>query len=434
MANVIKALQIHLAACALGAIALLGAVSSWAQSDEQPLDRIVAIVDEDVVLASELRARTQQALQAIRSNDQEAPPMEALQREILDRLILESLQLQMAERAGVRISDAQLNEAMGRIAEQNGVSLEQFAQSLDQQGMSYAAAREQVRREMLLQRVQQGNVSQRIQITDQEIDNFLDSAEGRTMTAPEFRVLHALLPVSEDADSGRVTEAQVQAQRLRTRLRLGESFSEVIDSAGDEVRGGDLGWRKAGDLPSLLADVVPDLEVGETADVIRSPAGFHLVKLQNARGRGEVVDQTRARHILLNPSAIRTEEQTRELAAELRQRALDGEDFGDLAREYSEDIGSAMEGGALGWTNPGQLVPAFQNAMENTSVGAISEPFKTPYGWHIVQVQERRKQDVTNELRRNIARNHLHQRKYEEELEAWLQKIRDEAYVDIKFR
>lgn len=417
------------------ATALLTATGLVSAQAEQPLDRIIAIVDDDVVLASELRERVAQVLDAIRANGQEEPPIESLQREVLDRLIVENLQLQMADRAGVRISDDQLNDSMERIAAQNQLSLQQFAEALEEQGLSYADARAQIRREMTLQRVQQGNVSQRTQVSDQEIDSFLNSADGRAMTAPEYRVLHALLPVSDSASADEVERVRALAEQVRDAIRSGTDFPAALSKVDHpRPQGGDLGWRKASELPSLLTDVVPKLDSGEVAEVIRSASGFHLVQLIATRGQGETVEQTRARHILLKASAIRTEEETRQLAAELRARALAGDDFAAMAREYSEDIGSAREGGELGWTTPGQLVPAFQAAMDDTAVGAISEPFKSSYGWHIVLVEDRRQRDVTDDLRRNMAYQYLHQRKYDEELEAWLQKIRDEAYVDIKFQ
>lgn len=399
----------------------------------QMLDRVIAIVDEDVILASELRDAVQRAENNAKASGRKLPPEDELRRKVFDQLVLESLQLQLAHRAGVRISDAELNDAMERIASQNHMSLEEFSKALTKDGLTYAQAREQLRREMLIQRVQQGSVSERVQITDQEIENFLNSAEGRALTSPQYHVLHALITVPGDADADTVEKANQFAAQLVDRLRAGEDFKKVIATKGPEpLQGTDIGWRSADDLPSLLAGVVPKMKVGEVADPIRSEGGIHLVKLAEVRGKGEVIQQTRARHILLKPSAIRNDEQTRQLAANLRQRALSGTDFGELARQYSEDIGSAMEGGELGWTSPGQLVPAFQKAMDETPVGAISEPFKSRYGWHIVQVEERRKQDVTDELRHNMARNYLHQRKYQEELDAWLQKIRDEAYVDIK--
>jgi peptidyl-prolyl cis-trans isomerase SurA len=386
-----------------------------------------------VILASELQEAVQRAQANAKGSGRELPPMEEFRRKVFEQLVVESLQLQMANRAGVRIADAELNEAMERIAEQNGMSLDQFSQALTKDGLTYAQAREQLRKEMLLQRVQQGNVSERVQITDQEIDNFLGSAEGRAATAPQYHVIHALIPVPKEADSAAVERTKQFAEQLASRLRAGDSLEKITAIQGPAaVQGSDIGWRSADNLPSLLADVVPNLKAGQVAEPLRSPSGFHLVKLVDVRGKGEVIQQTRARHILLKPSAIRSEEQTRQLAAELRQRALKGSDFSELARQYSEDIGSAMEGGELGWTSPGQLVGAFQKAMDTTAVGTISEPFQSRYGWHIVMVEERRQQDVTDDIRRNMARNYLHQRKYQEELDAWLQKIRDEAYVDIK--
>jgi peptidyl-prolyl cis-trans isomerase SurA len=432
--------------CALLAAPLLraqdAAPPATAQPQPQPaagtgqpqlLDRVIAIVDDDVILASELQNAVQRAEINAKSSGRELPPQDELRRKLFEQLVLESLQLQMANRAGVRVSDAELNDAMERIAAQNHMTLEQFSQALTKDGLTYAEAREQLRKEMLLQHVQQGSVSERVQITDQEIENFLASAEGRAMTAPQYHVLHALITLPSDADAATVEKIRHFAEQLAARLRAGEDFKTVIATPGPAtVQGSDIGWRSGDDLPSLLTDVVPKLAVNQVAEPIRSPGGFHLVELAGVRGKGEVIQQTRARHILHKPSAIRSALQTNQLAAELRQRALSGTDFGDLARQYSEDIGSAMEGGELGWTSPGQLVPAFQKAMDSTAIGAISEPFKSRYGWHIVKVEERRRQDVTDELRHNMARNFLHQRKFQEELDAWLQKIRDEAYVDIK--
>ena len=415
---------------------LTAPVTLWAQSADsqggaqlQTLDRVVAIVDDDVILVSELQSAISRAEANARRAKRELPPAEQFRRYIFDQLVLESLQLQIARRAGVRISDSELNESMERIAQQNNMTLEQFSQALSRDGVPYAQAREQLRREMLIQRVQQGSVNEHVQITDQEIDNFLGSAEGQALTAPQFRVQHALIPVSGgDADAARRF-----AEQLADRLRAGEDFARVVATQGPmPIQRNDLGWRTKDDLPSLFTDIVPALGAGQVAEPLRSPAGYHLIKVAEVRGKGEVIQQTKARHILLKPSAIRSDEQCQQLAAQLRQRALSGTDFAELAHQYSEDIGSAMEGGELGWTSPGQLVTAFQRAMDNTQPGQISEPFKSRYGWHIVQVEQRRQQDVTNEMRRNLARNHLHEKKYQEELDAWLRKIRDEAFVDIK--
>lgn len=401
-----------------------------AATTTQTMDRVVAIVDDDVILFSELQVAVQRATANLRRSGRDVPAPEILRRQVFDQLVLESLQLQMADRAGARVSDAELNDAMERVARGNDMTLEQFSQSLSSDGVTYAQARERVRREMLLQRVQQGNVNQRVQVTDQEIENFLDSAQGQTLTSPQFHIKHALVPLPADADSAARATARQKANELLARLNRGENFDRVIAGRND-IQGGDLGWRRNEDMPSLLAPAVAGLREGQASD-LESPSGVHVIQLVEIRGKGEVIQQTKARHILLKASAIRTEEQTQQLANELRNKIVAGASFADLARQYSEDIGSAMEGGELGWTSPGQLVDAFQTAMDNTPKGGLSQPFRSRYGWHVLQVEDRRQQDVTDEMRHTLARNYLHQRKFQEELDTWLRKIRDEAYVDIK--
>ena len=397
---------------------------------QQTLDRVIAIVDDDVILASELQSAVARATANIKRAKREAPPADVLRRQVFDQLVLDSLQLQIARRAGVRIPDSELNDQLEQIARQNNMTLEQFSQSLSKEGVPYNELREQLRREMLVRRVQQGSVSERVQITDQEVENFLNSAEGRQATAPQYHVQHALLPIGEGDNPAAV---QRFAEQLTEQLRAGEDFSRLASAQGPvKVQSSDLGWHNSEDLPSLVADATTNLKSGQVADPVRSPSGYHIIKLAEVRGKGEVIEQTKARHILLKPSAIRSSEQCKQLAMELRQRLLSGGDFAALARQHSEDIGSAMEGGELGWTNPGQLVSAFQRAMDTTKIGEISEPFQTRYGWHIVRVEDRRKQDVTEDIRRNVARNYLHEKKYQEELDNWLRKIRDGAFVDIK--
>lgn len=409
-------------------------LSTLAHGATELIDQVVAIVDDDVVMASELRERVAAVTQNLKARDVQMPAEDILIRETLDRLILESIQLQKGTRVGVRISDAQLNAAIQRIAGQNGMNLEQFRQALEGEGQSYAAMRDQVRREMIIQRVQGGNVSQRIQITEQEVDNFINTQEGQKLTQPEFFIQHALLAVSPSASDSDVAAARKHVEKLLQRIRAGEEFGKVVkDSAAPyALTGGDLGWRNLDDLPSLFSDVAPSLPEGETADPIRSDSGFHLVHMLKARGGEKIVAQTKARHILVKPSEIMSIDQAEELVISLKARALEGEDFTDLAREYSEDIGSAQEGGDLGWTMPGQMVPAFEAAMARTGDGEISDPVSTQFGWHIIQVESRRNEDMTNEASRNKATEHLHNRKYQEELDAWLQQIRDEAFVDIK--
>ena len=398
------------------------------------IDQVVAIVDDDIIMASELRERVAGITENLESRGVELPPEDTLIRETLDRLILESIQLQKGEHAGVRISDAQLTAAVQRIAAQNRMTLDQFRMALEQQGQSYAAMREQVHREMIIQRVQGGNVNQRIEISEQEVDNFLANEEGQKLTQPEYHIVHALLAVSPDASDAEVAAAQAYVDKVVKRIRDGESFSKAASSSTGQYTfsGGDLGWRKLDDLPSLFSDVAPGLPAGETADPIRSDSGFHLVYMAEKRGGAQMVAQTEVRHILIKSSEIMTDEQARQLTVDLKNRAENGEDFGDLAREYSEDIGSAQEGGELGWTSPGQMVPEFEKAMNDLAIDQISVPVHTQFGWHILQVEGRRENDMTNEASRAKAMDYLHNRKYQEELDVWLRQIRDEAFVDIK--
>ncbi len=398
------------------------------------VDQVVAIVDDDIIMASELRERIEALKESLNSRGMELPPEDTLIRETLDRLILESIQLQKGLRVGVRISDAQLNAAIQNIAAQNRMSQEDFIAALEQQGQSYPLMREQVRREMIIQRVQGGNVNQRIQITPKEVDNFLATEDGKKLTQSEYHLIHGLLAVAPDASPAEEAAARAHVEQVLKKIRGGQAFEDVLRASSGKYRfsGGDLGWRKAEDLPSLFSDIAPTLPKGATSDPIRSPSGFHIIYMQDLRGGEQIVAQTEVRHILVKPSEILTDEQAQELVASLRARAEAGEDFSELAREFSEDIGSAQEGGELGWTSPGQMVPEFQTAMDATAVGEISEPVRTQFGWHILLVEGRREQDMTSEAVRQKAADFLHNRKYQEELDAWLQQIRDEAFVDIK--
>ncbi|MEM1402835.1 MAG: peptidylprolyl isomerase [Pseudomonadota bacterium] len=408
--------------------------AGYAYGATEMLDQVVAIVDDDVIMASELRSRLAVVTEAMESQGAEMPAEDLLIRETLDRLILESIQTQMGTRFGVRISDAQLDAAMARLASQNRLTPEQFAALLEQEGRSYASIRENIRRELVIQRVQTGSVNQQIQITDQEIENYLSTEEGQKLVQPEYRIVHALLPVSSDMSTSLVEEYRSYCEGLVARIHAGEAFDQVVSESSGEYTftGGDLGWRKLDDVPSIFQDVAQTLGPGETADLFQSPSGFHIVNMNDRRGAELSIDQTKVRHILVKPSEILTDEQARDRIVEIKARVADGEDFAALAREYSEDIGSAAEGGDLGWTVAGQMVPEFENMMASTPTGELSEPVRSEFGWHVIEVLDRREKDITEEMRRAQIEDHLHGRKYQEELDAWLRKIRDEAFVDIK--
>ncbi len=403
----------------------------------QLLDKVAVIVEDDIIMESELQMRIAAVTSNIQKQQAELPDADELRHQVLERMIVESLQLQMGDRAGVRISDAALNDAVENIARSNGMTLEQFRAALEAEGSSYVDMRENIRQEMILKRVQQGNVNNRVQITESEVDNFLNSEEGRIMTSPSYRVGHFMIVAEEDMSSSQRAAAAEAAAALVAELRSGRAFEDLLQSnqyQGFAAQGGDLGWRKKEDLPSIFTEVVPKLTVGDVADPVEAGSGWHIVKLLQQRGgEARMVDQTLVRHILIKPSEILTVEQARAKIAGLREQVINGEaDFEDLAKQHSEDIGSASEGGDLGWTNPGQMVPEFEQVMLGTEQGEISQPFQSQYGWHILRVDDRRTEDVSDRIVKNQASQYIYQRKFEEELEAWLQKIRDEAYVDIK--
>ncbi len=405
---------------------------SVASSQIEVLDQIVAIVDDDIILTSELQERVQGVRSTMESRGVEVPSDDVLIRETLDRLILDSIQLQLANRYGVRIPDQQLDEAMTRLAQQNNLTLEQFRSALEQSGQSYAAAREGLRDDLAIQRVQQGNVMRNINISEQEIDNFLTTEEGEAMTQPEYRVVQALLAINRGDDEAEVAAKDAYINEVLGNIQSGQPFEQSVSGTEPYAfTGGDLGWRNLGDIPSMFVDVVPTLAVGEVTKV-RSSSGFHLVYLADANGGEQLVRQTDVRHILVKPTEVLNEQAAEDLAIELRARAEAGEEFGELARQYSDDIGSAAEGGELGWTNPGQMVPEFEATMAGTAEGSISQPFRSEFGWHILEVKGRRDKDFSGEIRRNQVAGYIREQKYQEELDAWLRKIREEAFVDIK--
>ena len=404
--------------------------AAWAQV--QVLDQVVAIVDDDIILASELQERVAGVRSTMESRGVEMPDDETLVRETLDRLILDSIQMQLANRYGVRIPDAQLDEAMTRLARQNGLTLEQFRVAVEQSGQNYGATRESLRKDLAIQRVQQGNVMRNINISEQEIDNFLATEEGEAMTQPEYRVIQALLATRRGEDAASVEAKETFIDATLANIQGGTDFETAVSGVEPYAfTGGDLGWRKLGDIPSMFAEVVPTMTIGDVAKV-RSSSGFHLVYLADAVGGERLVKQTDVRHILIKPTEVLDEAAAEALAGQLMERIKGGEDFGALARQYSDDIGSAAEGGELGWTNPGQMVPEFEAAMAAAEEGVVTEPFRSEFGWHILEVTGRRDKDFSGEIQRNQVANYIREQKYQEELDAWLRKIREEAFVDIK--
>jgi len=415
---------------------LLTATATVAQAVPKDLDYIVAIVDDDVVLATELVNRLSSVRKQMTAAKMPIPPDDVLFNQMLERLIMEDIQLQMGQRAGVRIDDETLTNALESIAKQNKMSLDEFTAALARDGIGYAEFRDEVRRELIIQRVQRNRVNQRIYISDEEIDAFLASPLGKLTLSDEYRVGHILLTVADEAPPAVVAQAEKEANSIYEQLKAGADFRQMAiahSSDSHALEGGDLGWRKAGELPSLFAEQVFALQKGETAPPIRSGSGFHIVQLLDKRGAGnEVVEQSLVRHILVKPSEIRSEAETQALIQQIHDRILAGEDFGALARLYSEDPGSALAGGDLGWAEPEKFAQEFADVLRETPTGKLSEPFRTKYGWHVLQVMDRREHNMSEDARRNLAIRTLHNRRYEEELQQWLKEIRDEAYVEIR--
>ncbi|HEY8568938.1 peptidylprolyl isomerase [Microbulbifer sp.] len=419
------------------AFAALCAFTLQAHAQMQKLDRVVAVVDDDVVMASELQQRMHTITQQIAAQNVQAPPMDILRRQVLEQLVIERLQLQMGARAGVTIPEDELDQAIARVQQNMGMSPAEFQQKLDADGISNNAFRQQIRQELIIRRVEQGSVARRIQITDQDINNFLRSKEGEFWKSPQYQLGHILIPVGSSAPAEEVAAARAKAEAVYEKASKGDDFRAlaISNSAGQNaLQGGDLGWRKTVELPTLFADALDGVKVGETTKPFRSDAGFHLLKIHEQRGAQEqVVEQTKVRHILVKTSAIRDDDAAYNLLTELRSKIEAGElKFEDAAKDNSEDIGTMLQGGDLGWSNPGQFVPEFTQAMSNTPVGEISMPFRSQFGWHILQVEGRRQQDMTEQYIRNQAANLLRNRRYEEELQNWRQEIRDQAYVEIK--
>jgi peptidyl-prolyl cis-trans isomerase SurA len=405
-----------------------------ASAAAEPLNRVVALVNEDVILESELSDRESMIVEQLREQQAQLPARATLRKQVLERLVLENLQLQLAERSGIRIDDATLNNNLRNMAKQSGMTLTQFREVLERDGFDYAAFREEFRDQITMNRIRQEMVDKRVQVSEQEVDQLLASAASFKDQNREYRLAHILVSVPEAASPEQVQTARVRAEDILSRLNAGADFEQtaIAESDGQQaLSGGDLGWRKTGQLPSFFTNVVGQLKRGQISELIRSPSGFHIVKIMDIRGdERHLINQTHARHILLRADALVSEDEVQNRMRQLRERLLQGEDFATLARSHSQDPGSASEGGDLGWVAPGQMVPEFEQAMEELGISDISEPVESRFGWHLIQVLARRQHDDTAEYRRNRARESIRQRKTDEELEIWLRRLRDESYIE----
>lgn len=417
-------------ALGLGALWLACAAGTPALA-QQALDKVIAIVDNDVVLQSEFDDRWNQVQQQIANASGQLPSIDVLRKQVLDQIILEHLQTQMAQRAGVRVDDNQLNQALASIAQQNNLTFEQFVQILQEQGL-YDLTRDSLRQEIMIGQFQNGAVNRRINITRQEVENYLRSETGIAQVAPEYHVAHILIP-SEEAPTKQQTEL---AQLLYQEIQNGADIAQLAASgriSGIAVNGGDLGFNKVESLPSIFAAVVPTLQPGQVSEPFTSSSGYHLVQLLETRGGSALqIDQWKVRHILIRTNQVRTEEQAEALIDALYERIQNGEDFANIARQNTDDPTSMVSGGDLDWINDGMYPLDFMTMVHRTEPGTMSEPFRTSDGWHILEVFDHRIQDVTEQNKRMQAERILRERKFQNELENWLTEIRDTSYIDIK--
>lgn len=426
------------ASIGIGLLALLGPAPALGQSDASStqLDRIVAVVNEDVIVLSELEARLQSVLDQLQQSHTNPPPPGVLERQVLDRLIIDRLQLQLAEQTGLRIDDRRLNDSVAAIASQNGLSLREFRDILERDGYDFAKFREQIREQLLINQVQQRNVTDRITVSDRDIENFFATQQVQGGRSSQYHLGHILIALPEGAAPEEIAAARNEAAQVVAELESGADFARMAieRSHGQQaLEGGDLGWRKTEELPTIFADIVPQMSVGEVSDPIRSPSGFHIIKLLETRGEGRhVVTLTHVRHILIRTDELTSDEDAAAELQGLRERIENGEDFAVLARASSDDAANAAAGGDLGWVNPADMVPAFVDVMDATGVGDVSRPFETQFGWHILQVLGRKEHDDTEEVRRAKAIEQIRNRKVQEELQSWLRQLRDEAYVEYR--
>lgn len=429
MPQIIKRLFV-LILCCLGCL-----VQPVFAAPQEPVeaDHIVAIVGDEVVTYYELRSRLESALKQLQKQGTPLPPQDVLERQMLERVIMDRVQMQAAKEGGLRIDDIQLDQAIGRIAASNKMNMTQFRQALEKDGIEYAKFREEIRGEMTMVRLREREVDSRLVISDGEIDNYLANQQT-TGNTEEYQLAHILLRAPESASPEQLQKLRLRGEQALKRAKAGENFAELtaaFSDAPDALKGGDLGWRPLDRLPGLYAETAARLRDGEVSDLLRSSAGFHIVKLIGKRGGSgpASVQQTHARHILIRINEVVSEGEARRKLENVRERIVNGVDFAEQARLYSQD-GSAAKGGDLGWLNPGDTVPEFERAMDALKVNELSQVVQSPFGMHLIQVQERRERDVSVERQRGVARQALRDRKLDEAYQDWLRQLRDRTYVE----
>lgn len=400
------------------------------------VDRILAVVNNEVITSREVAERVKTVTQQLGQQGTPLPPADVLQKQVLERMIMDRLQIQLAKETALRVDDLQLDRTVARVAESNRMSLTDFRRALERDGIQFEKFREEIRNEIMLSRLREREVDNRITVSDNEINYFLGQQGASQTSASEYNLAHILLRLPDQASPEQVDKQRARAAEVLLQLREGADFAKLAVSfsdAPDALQGGAMGWRARDRLPELYAQALEGMKAGEASGVLRSPAGFHVIKLLERRGGGApmLVEQTHARHILVKTNEIVSEADARRKLTNLRERIISGADFGELAKLNSDDS-SAVNGGDLGWLYPGDTVPEFERAMTNLKVGEVSESFKTTFGWHLMQVLERRTADVSGERKRMEARQILRERKADEAYQEWLRQLRDRAFVEYR--
>jgi peptidyl-prolyl cis-trans isomerase SurA len=432
-----KKTLIRLLACVAACAALLASTYA-AQAPRSPvvLDRIVAVVNDEVITRHELEDRMKVAVRQLNQQGTPLPPRDVIQRQLLERLVTDRVQLQFAKETGLRVDDNDLDRAIGRIAQDNKLTVEQMREVLTRDGVPYAKFRDDVRTEITLARLREREVENKIVVAESEVDNFLTTQQGQTGKPEEYNISHVLVVVPEQASPEQIQSRRERAEQALAQLKTGADFRQVAaaySDAPDALQGGSLGWREGERLPAIFHDAIKALKPGEISSVLRSSNGFHILKLNEKRNTEAplMVQQTHARHILIKTNEIVSESEARSRLRTLKERLDNKADFAELARVHSDDA-SASRGGDLGWLSPGDTVPEFERAMDGLKPGEISEPVQSPFGWHLIQVLERRNQDMSQERVRLMARQALRARKSDEAYQEWVRQLRDRAYVETR--
>ena len=420
---------------------LIGALTVACQLNVQAeevvkLDRIVAIVDQTVVTEQELESRIATVTAQFKKQGTELPPEDILRKQILERLITDTLQIQYAAQTGLKVDDNQLDKTIERIAEQNQMTLTEFSEALAKDGVSMRKFRSDIRSEITIARLREREVDGRVNVSESEIDNFLTSQAANNENQDEFEISHILIRTPEEGATEDVQKAKAKVDTAVNELNTGKSFAKVSASFSDApnaLEGGNLGWKSGAQMPALFLDALKTMQIGDISPPLRSPNGFHVLKLTNKRGGNSplVIQQTHSRHILIKLSEIRSEKEGKQKMDNIKERLDNGEKFEVLARQYSEDS-TASNGGDLGWINPGDTVPQFEKAMNELKDNQISQPIRTQFGWHIIQVIERRTQDMSKEAARLKARQEIRAKKADEAYQDWIRELRDRAYVELR--